>query len=72
MHTRLASTRTDNDTTQRELAKILGWHQVQIARYETGKVTPPISYIIAFCKHFNVSADYILGLPRGLNWPRER
>ena len=72
MHTRLASTRTDNDTTQRELAKVLGWHQVQIARYETGKVTPPINYIIAFCKHFNVSADYILGLPRGLSWPRER
>lgn len=70
MHQKLAEVRTDHDTTQRELAKILGWHQVQIARYETGKVTPPISYVIEFCKHFNVSADYILGLPRGLDWPR--
>lgn len=67
---KLVSTRQDHDETQRELAKAIGWHQVQIARYETGKVTPPINYIIAFCKHYHVSADYILGLPKGLEWPR--
>ena len=72
MHEKLAEVRTDNDITQRELSKILGWHQVQIARYETGKVTPPINYIIAFCKHFKVSADYILGLPDNLSWPRKQ
>ena len=67
---KLVSTRQDHDETQRELAKAIGWHQVQIARYETGKVTPPINYIIAFCKHYHVSADYILGLPKNLKWPR--
>lgn len=67
---RMIDIRHDHDESQRDLAKAIQYHQVQIARYETGKVTPPISYIIAFCKHYNVSADYILGLPKGLDWPR--
>ena len=62
--------RTDHDESQRDLAKAIGFHQVQIARYETGTNTPPINYIIAFCRHYGVSADYLLGLPKGLNWPR--
>lgn len=68
---RMVEVRQDNDETQRELAKAIGFHQVQIARYETGKVTPPITYLEKICEHYQVSADYILGLPKGLNWPRE-
>lgn len=62
--------RHDHDETQRDLAKAINYHQVQIARYEKGKVTPPIQYLYEFCKHYKVSADYILGLPKGLDWPR--
>lgn len=68
---RMVEIRQDNDETQRELAKAIGFHQVQIARYETGKITPPITYLVKICEHYKVSADYILGLPKGLNWPRE-
>ncbi len=60
--------RTDHDETQRDLAKAIGYHHVQIARYESGKNTPPISYLVSFCKHYGVSSDYILGLPKGLKW----
>lgn len=67
---KMIDVRIDHDETQRELAKAIGYHQVQIARYETGKVTPPITYLEKFCKHYQVSADYLLGLPRDLNWPR--
>ena len=67
---RMIATRIDADETQRQLSKAIGYHQVQIARYETGQHTPPISYVVAFCEHYQVSADYILGLPKGLNWPR--
>lgn len=67
---KMIDVRHDHDETQRDLAKALGYHQVQIARYEKGKVTPPISYLQLFCKHYNVSADYLLDLPRGLTWPR--
>lgn len=67
---KMVAIRIDADETQRELANKIGWHQVQIARYEKGHVTPPISYLEKFCEHYQVSADYLLGLPKGLKWPR--
>lgn len=67
---KMIEVRTDHDETQRDLSKAIGWHQVQIARYETGKVTPQINYLIAFCKHYKISADYILDLPPDLEYPR--
>lgn len=67
---RMIAVRQDADETQRELAKHIGYHQVQIARYETGKVTPPITYLEKFCEHYHVSSDYLLGLPKDLDWPR--
>ena len=36
---KMIDVRTDHDETQRELAKAIGYHQVQIARYETGENT---------------------------------
>lgn len=68
---RMIDVRKDHDETQDELAKKIGFNRVQITRYETGIHTPPIEYIIAFCKHYKVSADYILGLPKDGAWPRE-
>lgn len=68
---RMIDERKDHDESQRDLAKAIGYHHVQIARYERGTNTPPIDYIIKFCEHYKVSADYILGLQRHLRWPRE-
>ena len=68
---RMIDIRIDHDETQRQLAAALGYHQVQIARYETGHNTPPIAYLVKFCEHSHVSADYILGLPSNLDWPRK-
>ena len=28
------------------------------------------NHLIKFCQHYGVSADYILGLGRGMKWPR--
>lgn len=67
---RMIDTRTDHDESQRDLAKAIGYHHVQIARYETGVNKIPLDYIIKFCNHYRVSADYILGLPKGYQWPR--
>lgn len=67
---KMIEVRQDHDESQNELSKSIGYHRVQIARYETGENTPPIEYLVRFCKHYRVSADYILGLPRGLEWPR--
>lgn len=70
MHNRMTAIRIDADETQTELATAIGFNRVQIAKYEAGKNTPGANYIIAFCEHYGVSADYILGLPKGLKWPR--
>ena len=66
----LKSLRIDRDLSQREIAEIIGIDQKQYSRYETGKNELPLRYLTKLCKFYRVSADYILGLPRGLNWPR--
>lgn len=47
---------------QAEVAKALNIAQSTYARFESGTREPPLSFIVNFCLHFNVSADYILGL----------
>lgn len=51
---------------QREIANVLQTTQQQYCKYENGIQEMPIRHLIALCKHYNVSADYILGLPKGL------
>lgn len=67
---RMVEVRTDHDETQRILAAALGISYAQWAKYETRKHEIPTRYLMAFCHHYGVSADYILGLPKGLSWPR--
>lgn len=67
---RMIDVRNDHDETQRDLAAAIGYHYVQIARYETGKNVPPIDYLVKFCLHYHVSADYLLGLSKDFEWPR--
>lgn len=55
---------------QSELGKILKMSQRKISRIETGQAAPTPEDIKAFCLFYNVSADYILGLPEGLSYPR--
>ena len=59
---RLRDLREDNDLTQQEIADILGTSQTMYARYERGANELPIHHLITLCKHYKVSADYILGL----------
>lgn len=48
---------------QATVAHALNVAQSTYARFESGSREPPISFIIRFCKHFNVSADYLLDIP---------
>lgn len=59
---RIRDLREDHDKTQQEIADILGTSQTMYARYERGANELPIHHLIALCKYYNVSADYILGL----------
>ena len=59
---RIRDLREDNDKTQQEIADVLGTSQTMYARYERGANELPLRHLIALCKYYNVSADYILGL----------
>ncbi|MBQ2664822.1 MAG: helix-turn-helix transcriptional regulator [Clostridia bacterium] len=54
--------REDNDLTQETVAQHLNTTQQVYSRYENGTNEMPIRHLIALCKFYGVSADYILGL----------
>lgn len=62
--------RIDKDVKQEEIAKIIGVGQSYYSKQERGDKPFQIEQIIKIAKYYKVSADYILGLPRGLEWPR--
>lgn len=67
---RLESLRRDHDLLQKEVAGYLGIKRQQYSRYESGETQLPIKYLIALCDYYDVSADYILGIPKNRKWPR--
>lgn len=54
--------RLDSGLTQKELAEILSVSQQTISLWETRTTVPDALTIIAICKYFNVSSDYLLGI----------
>lgn len=62
----------DNETSMTDLAKIIGVNRKTLYRWKTEALPEMGIYKLkALCEHYGVSADYLLGLPQGLNWPRE-
>ena len=59
----LKELREDHDKKQIEIAMHLGITTQQYSLYETGKREFKLKHIKQLCKFYNVSADYILGLP---------
>ena len=59
---RMRDLREDSDYTQVYVATKLGISQTMYARYERGANELPIRHLIALCKLYSVSSDYILGL----------
>lgn len=54
--------REDADLNQTQLGKKVGMTQRKISYIECGKCEPSIEDILAFCRFFNVSSDFLLGL----------
>lgn len=59
---RMRALREDSDYTQEYVAYVLGTSQTMYARYERGANEMPIRHLIALCKLYHVSSDYLLGL----------
>lgn len=63
---RIKNLRIDADKSQNEIANILKTSQSYYAKYENGHRPLPIDRLRELCILYNVSADYILGLPENL------
>lgn len=61
---RIRDLREDRDLTQQQIAEYLGTSQTMYARYERGANEMPIRHLIALCKFYDVSADYILDIDK--------
>lgn len=59
---------------QKELAEAIGATQATISDIENGRRATSFDRLAAICQHYNVSADYLLGLidePRTLIPPKK-
>ena len=63
---KLLDLREDADLKQETIAKLLGSSQTQYSRWERGEREIPTHHIITLALYYNVSTDYILGLPEGM------
>lgn len=63
---RIRNLRIDHDKKQKEIADYLQTSQSYYAKYENGHRPLPIDRLRQLCEYYNVSADYILGLPENL------
>ena len=59
---RLCQIRKEKGLSQKKVAEILDIPQQQYSRYENGKFDIPVRYVIALCKYYNISSDWLLGL----------
>lgn len=66
----LKALREDNDLTQTQVANILGIKQASYSQYELNKRELPLHQLKKLCNFYKVSADYILGLPENLKFPK--
>lgn len=69
---KLTGLRQDRDINQAQIAKILGTHQATISKYELRQRKYQIEDIVKLCLFYNVSADWLLGLPDGLPYPKRK
>lgn len=67
---KIKALREDKDLTQQDIADILETTRQQVYKYENGLQEMTVGRLAKLCRFYGVSADYILGLPKGLQWPR--
>ncbi|OUQ22973.1 transcriptional regulator [Flavonifractor sp. An135] len=59
---RLRALRNQRGEKQQELAEFLGVKPNQISEMENGRKASTFAKLAQLCEHYNVSADYLLGL----------
>jgi len=59
---RLLAARQQAGLSQNKVAEALNISQQQYCRYENGQNEIPVRYVVALCKFYDISADWLLGL----------
>ena len=59
---RLRKMRSKSHETQKELAELLGVKPNQIGEMENGRGATTLAKLALICEHYNITADYLLGL----------
>ena len=62
--------REEKELNQTELGEALGMTQRKISYLECGRYEPSFDDLRALCRYFQVSADYLLGFPKNLPYPK--
>lgn len=62
--------REERELNQTQLGQAVSMTQRKISYLENGKYEPSLEDIKAFCRYFNVSADYLLGFSKHLPYPK--
>ena len=64
---RLRELREDHDLTQAEAGKVIQKSQQGYSHIENGRAELKIEDLIALCRYYHVSSDYLIGLTDELN-----
>lgn len=72
LYPRIRDCREDNDKSQEEIAKLLETTQQTYSMWERGKREIPLHNLIELSKLYNVSLDYLAGLPKGLPYGKSK
>ena len=64
--------REEHELNQTELGKLLNMTQRKISYLERDQYEPSLQDIKAICTYFKVSADYLLGFPKPLPYPKRK
>lgn len=59
---RVKETRMKADVNQTEFGLIIGTRKSHVSEIEKGSACTTVEGLAALCEHYNVSADYLLGL----------
>ena len=62
--------RENAELNQRDLGQAINMTQRKISYIENNKYEPSLDDIRAFCLFFHISADYLLGFPKNLPYPK--
>ncbi|MCH5198699.1 MAG: helix-turn-helix transcriptional regulator [Oscillospiraceae bacterium] len=68
---KLRDLREDRDVKQSTLAVLLDTTQSNYSKYELGRSRLSIEDLKTLCEFYNVSADYLMGLPDGMPYPKD-